>query len=723
MSNIVNSQQPSLPQKTSAKQKAQRLFDLSLARTDYNYMFSYMEPLPIAASVPKSEAFTPDYFIKVLKAFWGLADNFVDVVGDLLKKELSDDYSLGQIKATKQFKRLCKDLQDACKNELDSTDIILLFGQWLKSFAQLPIAIVKQFFKGNQRLPKELFVMLKGLIEVFEQFREEGFTAFLKSTLFDMLDVGNGRAYLDAKSLSDYDKLYDDAPLPFTLNIPYKPWMKGHTAKDAWDQDWYLGYLQIAGFNTTNLKSVRTSDNANSHCLQLNKLLEKFPISDALFQSVSQSSLSLQEAAQQNKLYACDYAMLEGIPGGKLNGKLRYPVAPIALFYWNETPPEGYPTNGALQPIAIQINQQHDENSNPIFTPHDESQSNDESGVKWRLAKSAVQNACAVQHETVAHLGACHLVIDPMIIAANRQLHANHPLLVLLKPHFRYTLQINNGAIHSLIVPGGVVSSVVSASIEGSSKLIIDAHEKWRFDEQIPTQLFKDRGLTEESLPHFPFREDTLDIWSAIHNYVRDYLSLYYGSEKKLATQAMLQDDELQNWINEMVNSRCAATKGMQGLRQTGDKEKPVSLDNFDYFVDIISLIIYTASAQHASVNYAQYPLMTYIPSVSGTLYKPAPTKADTLNESDFIQWLPPLDVALYQVSFGLLLSNVQYDKLGYYDKKKQSYFKDAQAQAIVKKFQQQLNIVEAAIQQRNTTRAFEYPYQLPSNIPNSISI
>lgn len=714
---------PTLPQNNTKAEQEQRLFDLSLARTDYNYMFSYMEPLPLAASVPKSEEFTPDYFVKVLKEFWNLADNFVDVVGDLLQKELADDFSLDQLNAIKKFKRLSKDLKQVKKDDLDAIEIIQLFGQWLKSFVKVPPAVVRQFFSGSKRLPKELFFMLRGLVEVFDQFREEGFTAFLKSTLFDMLDIGDGREYLNAKNLSDYQKLYDDAPLPSVLNIPHKPWMLNSDPKDTWDQDWYLGYTQIAGFNTTNLKAVRLNENATGQCILLDDILIKMPVDDALFKKISKSSLSLKEAASKGLLFACDYDMLAGIPGGKLNGKQRYPVAPIGLFFWNTQPPEGYPSDGALQAIAIQINQSFDAINNPIFTPNDENQNNDANGIKWRLAKTALQNACAVQHETVAHLGACHLVIDPMVIAANRQLHENHPLLILLKPHFRYTLQINNGAIHSLIVPGGVVSSVVSSSIEGSAKMIIDAHAKWRFDEQIPTELFKSRGLSSEDLPQFPFREDTLDIWSATRDYVDAYLRLYYGNETEAAQQAMCNDTELQHWINEMVNSRCAATKGMNGLSQTGNEAMPVQLDNLDYFIDIITLIIYTASAQHASVNYAQYPLMTYIPSVSGTLYKQAPTQTDNLTPEDFLKWLPPLDVALYQVSFGLLLSGVQYDQLGHYDKKKSQYFKDEKAQQVVTKFQQALARIEKEIEQKNTQRPFAYPFQLPSKIPNSISI
>ena len=323
---------PSLPEYAGSQANKKRQFDLLLARTDYNYMFSYMEPLPLAASVPKHEEFTPDYFIKVLKAFWELADNFVDVVGELLIKELSDDYSIEELKVMRTFLRLSKDLKVAALNNQYS-EITHLFAQWLKAFVKVPPAIVRQFFSGNKRLPKELFMMLKGLVEVFNQFRDEGFTAFLKSTLFDMLDYGDGREYLTAKTLADYQKLYNDAPLPLALTIEAKSWMQDYRADQVWDQDWYLGYIQIAGFNTTNLKAVRNDDKSLHDSIDLTSLLEKMPLTDEQFKAISGVHLSLKEAADKGLLFACDYSMLEGIEGGILNGKIRYPVAPIGLFF------------------------------------------------------------------------------------------------------------------------------------------------------------------------------------------------------------------------------------------------------------------------------------------------------------------------------------------------------------------------------------------------------
>ena len=46
-------------------------------------------------------------------------------------------------------------------------------------------------------------------------------------------------------------------------------------------------------------------------------------------------------------------------------------------------------------------------------------------------------------------------------------------------------------------------------------------------------------------------------------------------------------------------------------------------IDSLDYLVQIVSHIIYIAGPLHASINYAQYPLMSFSPSVSGCIYNP----------------------------------------------------------------------------------------------------
>ncbi|OEE43192.1 arachidonate 15-lipoxygenase [Enterovibrio norvegicus] len=717
---------PSLPQGLSEKDMQDRAFQVSVSQASYNYMFSYLEPLSLSAGLPEGEAFTLEYEAKVTKVFLPLLENFTHVVLSLLEREIEDDLTSDVSSTIKKVNDAYLTLKahKSSSSPLALIDDVEQTKALLDALVEVPNSI-EAALKGLSHLPKDLANIVEGLSKVTKEFESEGFTAFLKNTLYYTLNEERGRDYLQAKGLEDYELLFNSLPTPQAMDIERKAWMPDDEQPICL-QDWYFGYMQIAGFNTTNLRGVRTEKAACENVCLLSELLEKMSVTDDILQNVSGDiTLTLTEAANKGLLYVCDYAMFEGKKGAPLHGLHRYPEAPIALFYWSASPPSGFPTDGALQPIAIQLGQHFDADTTPIFTPNDCTNNNDCDGAKWLLAKMVVQNACTIEHETIAHLGACHLVIEPIIVASHRQLPQAHPLMVLLKPHFRFTLNINNGAYTSLMVPGGVVASVISTSHQETGEVLVEAYEKRRFDDQYPDKIFGQRGVEKDTLPSFPFREDTMDLWASIHDFVVDYLSLYYeGRSMEERNNMVLEDVELQAWVNELVNPKRAAVKGLEGLTATGDDKHPVQIDDFDYLCRVVAQIIYTASAQHASVNFAQYPLMSYIPGATGTLYKPMPGSREPLRKEDVVSWLPPLDVALYQTSFAYLLAGVQYDTLGHYtDDPRIHYFTDKRVAPILSTFHMRLNKIEIDIHQRNASRPMPYMMQLPSLIPNSISI
>jgi len=703
-------QLPTLPQQSSADQLAQRQFQLSLARTSYNYMRSYLEPVPMSANLPKGEEFSLDFEVKVLAVFVPLAENFQKVVLALLQRELDSDLPAAAFaKVGESFEKLSKEFSPLHPKR-DFEDL----RACLEALAELPKAMA-----GLVNLPKDIEKMATGLAAVFNEFIATGPTAFLKSTLYDMLSETHGRDYLQAETLDDYQSLFAILPAPLMLQLEQQAWMP--PGEKPCLQDWFFGYLQIAGFNTTNLRGVVLEPIAGSKTAVLTELQAKFPISDKILQSVlADFNITLSDAVRHNRLYVCDFSAFDGATSDALMGEQRYLCAPIALFYWNPTPPPGYPpgTDGVLQPIAIQLAQRFNIESAPIFTPNDAADANDANGLKWAIAKYIVNAVSAMQHETIAHLGDCHLTIEPMVVAAHRQLAEQHPLLKLLIPHFRFTININDDALHSLIIPGGVVATNVGPSIESTRALLANAHSAWRWDENNPDHVFQLRGV--DKLPVFPFRDDTRLLWKATREFVSNYLRSYYRDD-----QDVIDDAELQGFINELVSPAYADFKGLNGLKPTGNPSWPLRLDRLDYLIELIAQIIYTAGPQHASVNYAQYPLMSYMPSVAGTIYSAPPTRQTVLNSSaDCLAWYPPLDVSLYTFSFEFLLSSVQYDTFGHYESNPRApYFTDPRIRPLVADFQEQLALIEIEIRRRNKTRPMPYPFQLPSMIPNSISI
>lgn len=85
-----------------------------------------------------------------------------------------------------------------------------------------------------------------------------------------------------------------------------------------------------------------------------------------------------------------------------------------------------------------------------------------------------------------------HACTEPYVIATNRHLSEMHPIYRLLKPHLRYTMEINALARKSLINAGGTIESAFSPlkySIELSSAVY---DQLWRFDyEALPKDLIK----------------------------------------------------------------------------------------------------------------------------------------------------------------------------------------------------------------------------------------
>jgi len=717
--NACPAQIPSLPQHHDAEARKARAFQLSIARTQYNYMQSYLEGVPLSADLPDAEKFSLDYEAQVVQVFLALTDNFKRVVLMLLERELLADVPTAALRRVEEaYAKLSKDF-----SILRPLRDIEELKDFFEALAGLPAALETL---GN--LPKDLAKMAVGLDAVFKEFLANGPTAFLKSTLFDMLSEEPGRNYLQAQGIEDYERLFVSLPTPLMLSIQQQPWMPQGQGKPC-QQDWFFGWLQTAGYNTTMLRAVVPAPvppdvddpMEGIQKMPLADLLAKMPVTDAMLQKeTGQPSLTLAQAAEQGRLFVCDYALLEGAWADPLHGEQRYMAAPIALFYWNTTPPAGYPSlpEGVLQPIAVQLAQQHDPETAPIYTPKDAGHANDANGFKWRIAKYFVNVAAAIQHEAIAHLGACHLIIEPIVVAARRQLAEQHPILKLLAPHFRFTININDSAIHSLIIPGGVVATNVGPAIECTLGVLAQAHQAYRWDDNHPERLFRIRGV--DGLPKFPFRDDTMLLWQATHRFVERYLRLYYSSDAEVAG-----DNELQGWIHEMTAPQFAGFKGMRGLTATGDAKRPWRIDSLAYLIEVVAQIIYIAGPQHASVNYAQYPLMSYMPSVAGTLYDPAPARSTVVNsEQDCIRWYPPLDVSLYTFSFEYLLSGVQYDTFGHYEHNPRNpYFQDPRVGPLVAEFQTDLALAEREIRERNRLRPVEYPFQLPSQIPNSISI
>jgi arachidonate 15-lipoxygenase len=420
---------------------------------------------------------------------------------------------------------------------------------------------------------------------------------------------------------------------------------------------------------------------------RIDRLDDRFPVTDEHFQ-ISLPGDTLAAAGSEGRLYLVDYRELDGIETGVTSGGLKkYLYAPLALFAVDQT-------TKALTPIAIQCKQQPGV-ENPIFTPDD--------GYNWRIAKTIVEIADGNYHEAITHLGRTHLTIEPFGVSAHRQLAPDHPLNILLQPHFSGTMAINHLARQKLISPGGVVDQLLGGTISATLGLTARGVENHAFKERIPTETFRRRGVDDTTvLPHYPYRDDVLLHWEAIRDWVATYLRCYYRSDAEVAA-----DVEVAAWLTEVSSKNGGRISGIEPTRTLAE------------LVDVTALVIFTASSQHAAVNFPQYDIMSYAPAMPLAGYAPAPTTKKGATEEDYIAQLPPRDMAILQMNTGYMLGATHYTRLGGYEK---GYLREPRLEELAGRFSARLDEIEKTIAERNQHRR-PYPFLLPSGVPQSINI
>ncbi|MCM1983511.1 lipoxygenase family protein [Lyngbya confervoides] len=437
---------------------------------------------------------------------------------------------------------------------------------------------------------------------------------------------------------------------------------------------------------------------------QIQSLPAKFPVSDPQFHAVMGPADSLAKAGSEGRLYLADYAVLEGVKTSAFPKAQKYLSAPLLLL----AVPQGA---RSLIPVAIQCDQVPGP-TNPVFIPPAEGTPQAEKW-SWLIAKTIMQIADGNYHEMISHLGRTHLLMESFVIATQRQIAPNHPLGILLRPHFEGTLFINSSALTGLVNPGGTVEKVMGGELSESLRLAAKGVQGFPFDfnASIIPDSFAARGVDNPAqLPDYPYRDDALLIWEAIHDWVTDYLGLYYDHDA-----AVQQDTEIQAWVSELV----AAEGGhLTGIGEPGSGDPQILTRA--YLANAIALIIFTASAQHAAVNFPQATYMTYGPNMPLAGYQPAPTKATGATVQDYLALLPPLDQAESQMNMTYPLGSLYYTRLGDYGA---GYFVDPQVKAPLHKFQERLKQIEILIDDRNATRPTFYDVLHPAKIPQSINI
>ena len=262
-----------------------------------------------------------------------------------------------------------------------------------------------------------------------------------------------------------------------------------------------------------------------------------------------------------------------------------------------------------------------------------------------------------------------------------------------------------------MIAPGGIVDQLLAATIQSDREFAANTLKNLSFNDRMLPKDLQTRGVLSARLD-YPYRDDAEDLWEAIRTWVSGYLSIYYRSDGDVRA-----DFELQSWALEIASENGGRVHGF-GENADGP------INTLTYLIDAATMIIFTASAQHAAVNFPQNDIMSFNPAMPLAGYVPAPKGINKKTEQDWMKMLPALKTAELQLTIGALLGGVYYTRLGEYGKR---YFDDKRVESHLAEFQAELEEIETDIKQRNMETLSEeveaYHYLRPSDIPQSINI
>jgi Lipoxygenase len=443
-----------------------------------------------------------------------------------------------------------------------------------------------------------------------------------------------------------------------------------------WMQDKEFGRQRLDGINPFMIAAI-------------DEIPDHFPVTDELLGGVLPEGVRLEQLLGEGRLFMTDYSALDDAP----SNIGCYLTAPISLFWLDD--------QRQVMPLAIQLGQSPAD-APVIFTPSDPR-------WVWLTARTFVQEADGNHHEIVDHLTRTHLVMEAFWVAACRTLPPQHPIHALLGPHFMGTIQINDEARTLMVAPGGPIDATMAVGSEGSYWLIAQEYATWSFADWNPRRQLEARGVLDPArLPNFHFRDDAIRLFDAIGVYAAELLAVFYRGDDDVVA-----DHELQDWINELVADDGGRVKGLP-LRDG-------RLVTFSDLIELVQLVLYVVSCEHAAVNNGQYDLFGYIPNTPGALFLPAPTDKSLIDEAEFVYFLPMPDGVEKQIGMVSLLSEPTLTPLGHYD---DLFFQcSADARLAVDRFQSALADIQLEIDRRNQSLDVPYSYLSPASVGRSIAI
>lgn len=450
---------------------------------------------------------------------------------------------------------------------------------------------------------------------------------------------------------------------------------------DNFQHDLIFGLQRVSGVNPVVLRAVTRQQ----------PLPEKLPESELHRIFTEQiDEIDYATAVAQKRVYILDYAALDVLqqqPGQIDGGRKQYITAPIVALFQQP--------DGMLRPIAIQLHQESAA-GNPIYTPAD--------GNLWLAAKTFAQVADGNHHILHTHATRIHYVMEAVIMASRRQLYKSHPLAVLLHPHLQHTLNVNHQHTFLKDRKGrpGRFGELFAGNYEATTQCMANGMTSFHFKASAFPDDIASREVDNPDL-FYPYRDDGILLWDAIQHFSKEYIDLYYKSDKDVT-----DDLEIQAWANDIAAQDRGRIPGF-----------PMKLESKHVLAETIGHIIFLCTAFHSCIHFNQYKYPGFVPNMPFSAYAPPPNSKDSQIDAADLFKLQPAFRAAYSQTWTFFQTNFRVNRLGQYRLRQF----DPEARAVIERFRGRLAEIETEIDQRNHNRLFPYDRMNPRTIPNGVTV
>ena len=250
----------------------------------------------------------------------------------------------------------------------------------------------------------------------------------------------------------------------------------------------------------------------------------------------------------------------------------------------------------------------------------------------------------------------------------------------------------------------------------GDSILAVSGHIPKMFERAWRSNSLKQRLILPddlaqrqvEGLSNYPYMEDGLLIWQALHEYMQGCIKVYYQSD-----EALLNDSYIQAWLEQLH-------------QLLPHSDLPQRFDSIEVLVLWITGMVFNGAAMHASMNGQMFNHLAFVPGSLHLMQGPFPTQKDTLTYQALIEMLPDAICTEITIDTMAFLGNRYIDGVIDTDESTLMDFElrssNQQMRQCYVQLQRQLADIEAQITRRNQSRQTPYEVLMPSKITASAS-